>query len=91
MDKSETLIEKKVQTPPVIVTVDEQEGDSDDSYEMMDQLYGNTLKDIQEGEVVEGRVVKISAEYVLIDVGYKSEGQIPIREFQDETGGFRYK
>ena len=53
---------------------------------MMDQLYGNTLKDIQEGEVVEGTVVRISAEYVLIDVGYKSEGQISIREFQDETG-----
>ena len=87
MDKSETIIEKKIQTQPVIATADEQEGDPDDSYEMMDQLYGNTLKDIQEGEVVEGRVVKISAEYVLIDVGYKSEGQIPIREFQDETGG----
>jgi small subunit ribosomal protein S1 len=87
MDKSETLIEKKIQTQPVIATADEQEGDPDDSYEMMDQLYGNTLKDIQEGEVVEGTVVRISAEYVLIDVGYKSEGQIPIREFQDETGG----
>jgi len=87
MDKSETIIEEKIPTQPVIATADEQEGDPDDSYEMMDQLYGNTLKDIQEGEVVEGRVVKISAEYVLIDVGYKSEGQIPIREFQDETGG----
>jgi SSU ribosomal protein S1P len=87
MDKSEMLIEKKIQTQPVIATADEQEGDPDDSYEMMDQLYGNTLKDIQEGEVVEGTVVRISAEYVLIDVGYKSEGQIPIREFQDATGG----
>ncbi|WAC06839.1 MAG: 30S ribosomal protein S1 [Thermodesulfobacteriota bacterium] len=87
MDKSETIIEKKIQTQPVIAAADEQEGDPDDSYEMMDQLYGNTLKDIQEGEVVEGTVVRISAEYVLIDVGYKSEGQIPIREFQDESGG----
>ena len=87
MDKSETIIEKAIETQPTIEPADEQEGAIDDSYEMMDQLYGNTLKDIQEGEVVEGTVVRISAEYVLIDVGYKSEGQIPIREFQDETGG----
>ena len=90
MDKTETIIEKKIQTQPVMVA-DEHEGDPDDSYEMMDQLYGNTLKDIQEGEVVEGRVVKITADYVLIDVGYKSEGQIPIREFQDDTGGVPIK
>ena len=87
MDKSETITEKKIETQPIIAPADEQEGAMDDSYEMMDQLYGNTLKDIQEGEVVEGTVVRIGAEYVLIDVGYKSEGQIPIREFQDETGG----
>lgn len=50
------------------------------------KLYEETLKDIQEGEVVEGTVVKVSGEYVLVDVGYKSEGQIPIREFQDSEG-----
>ena len=91
MDKTEATIEKKMQTQPAITPVDEHDPDPDDSYEMMDQIYGNTLKDIQEGEVVEGTVVKISPEYVLIDVGYKSEGQIPIREFHNETGDLTIK
>jgi small subunit ribosomal protein S1 len=33
-----------------------------------------------------GRVVLVGKEHVMVDVGYKSEGQIPIQEFQDESG-----
>ena len=40
----------------------------------------------QEGEVVEGLVVKIDREFVTIDIGYKSEGQINAAEFYDNTG-----
>ena len=63
------------------------EGDDwEASVEDMTQLYEDTLKDIQEGEVVKGIVIKISPDYVLVDVGYKSEGQIPIQEFLDDEG-----
>ena len=38
--------------------------------------------DIQEGEVVRGRVVEVGESDVLVDIGYKSEGTIPIEEFR---------
>jgi len=41
---------------------------------------------IQEGELITGEIIKIDEEYVLVDIGYKSEGIIPIREFMDTDG-----
>ena len=38
--------------------------------------------DIQEGEVVRGRVVELRESEILVDIGYKSEGTIPIEEFR---------
>ncbi len=55
----------------------------------MDQLmemYEESLKQFQEGEVVNGVVISMDKDYVLVDVGYKSEGQIPIHEFRDDEG-----
>src|SRR4051812_6324440 len=40
----------------------------------------------QEGEVVEGQVVRVDKEYVTIDIGYKSEGQVSASEFFDNRG-----
>lgn len=40
----------------------------------------------KEGEVVEGLVVKADRDYVTIDIGYKSEGQINAQEFLDNKG-----
>jgi small subunit ribosomal protein S1 len=42
---------------------------------------GSTTSEFEEGEVVRGRVVHVGASEVLVDVGYKSEGAIPIEEF----------
>jgi len=50
------------------------------------KLYEESLKSIQEGEVIKGEVVQIGKEFVLVDIGYKSEGQIPIDEFIDSKG-----
>jgi len=50
------------------------------------ELYEESLKSIQEGEVVKGEIVQIDKEYVLVDIGYKSEGQIPIQEFINAEG-----
>lgn len=50
------------------------------------KLYEDSLKSIQEGGVVKGEIVQIDKEYVLVDIGYKSEGQIPINEFIDSEG-----
>ncbi len=45
------------------------------------QAYDETLRDFEEGEIVKGVVVKIDRDEVMVDVGYKSEGYIPLSEF----------
>lgn len=50
------------------------------------ELVESSFHDIQEGEVVTGTVVQVNPEHVMVDVGSKSEGQVPIEEFQDEDG-----
>jgi small subunit ribosomal protein S1 len=51
--------------------------------ERMEDWYQTTaISEFEEGEVVRGHVVHVSATEVLVDVGYKSEGSIPIEEFQ---------
>src|SRR5262247_525917 len=52
--------------------------------EELEQLYEESLKHIQEGEIVRGRVVHIGRDSVLVDVGYKSEGIIDLDEFPDQ-------
>ncbi len=42
--------------------------------------YDATFRDIEEGEVVTGHVVRIDKDEVLVDIGYKSEGVIPANE-----------
>ncbi len=55
------------------------------------QLYEESLRSIQEGEVVKGEIVQIDKEYVLVDIGYKSEGQIKLDEFIDSEGNLTAK
>jgi small subunit ribosomal protein S1 len=49
-------------------------------------LYDNSFRNIAEGEVVKGTVLKVNENEVVVDVGYKSEGIISVNEFLDETG-----
>lgn len=54
--------------------------------EEFQNLFEESLNQLQEGELVQGRVVQVGKEHVMVDVGYKCEGQIPIQEFQGEDG-----
>jgi len=49
-------------------------------------LYEESLKQIEEGAIVTGTVISINPDTVLVDVGYKSEGEIPIFQFKDPQG-----
>ena len=49
-------------------------------------LYDNSFRNIAEGEVVKGTVLKVTENEVVVDVGYKSEGVISVNEFLDENG-----
>ena len=63
---------------------------SDDMENFMD-MYEESFKRFQEGEVVAGRIISVDKDYVSVDIGYKSEGQIRIHEFRDENGDITAK
>ena len=54
-------------------------------------LYEESFKRFAEGEVVTGRIISIDKDQALIDIGYKSEGQVRIQEFMDEKGNITAK
>jgi small subunit ribosomal protein S1 len=71
------------------VAVGVKEADGDEESAGMGQwlqLYEDSLKDLEEGEIVRGRVLKIDDKEVTVDVGFKSEGVIPVEEFPDLEG-----
>lgn len=47
-------------------------------------LYEETFKNIEEGTIAEGRVIDILRDRVIVDIGYKSEGIIPIDQFSSQ-------
>ena len=53
---------------------------SDISDEQMNAMIDGTLTEFDEGDLVDGTVVKIEHDEVLVDIGFKSEGVIPSRE-----------
>ena len=86
-EDSQIVIESAGESEEELMGKSEEESveDTQDSDSFM-RLYEESLKSIKEGEVVSGEIVQIDKEYVLVDIGYKSEGQINIREFIDAEG-----
>ena len=60
------------------------EEDNFESYEKLLDQYG--ARRFAEGEVMKGTVLKITDTDVIVDIGYKSEGVIPVTQFADSTG-----
>ncbi len=56
------------------IAVDDLEGIS------LDDAIERTIVEFEDGDIVHGRVVKVDKDEVLLDIGYKSEGVIPVRE-----------
>ncbi len=84
---TEAAVEAPVEAAaPVQPSAPEAELTSEESDETMTELYEESLKRVQEGEVVKGRIVSITKDFVMVDIGYKSEGQIPIHEFTTPEG-----
>jgi len=54
--------------------------------EVMMQLYAATLQDLAEGDVVDGKIIEVRDTEVVVDIGYKSEGLVPLDEFKDPLG-----
>ncbi|SFM39297.1 30S ribosomal protein S1 [Thermodesulforhabdus norvegica] len=58
---------------------------------LLEELYEKSFQTFQEGEVVKGKVVHVTDDYVVVDIGYKSEGIISIDEFRDNNGNVSVK
>lgn len=56
----------------------------DEKTSQLEKLYETSFREIKEGQVVKGKIVAIDSKAVLVDIGYKSEGSIPIGEFSGE-------
>jgi small subunit ribosomal protein S1 len=63
----------------------------DAEFDRLLDMYDVSFKNFAEGEVVKGVVLQVSESEVIVDVGYKSEGIIPVDEFRDETGKLSIK
>ena len=73
--------EKPLERPSV-----KEKRESGQNMESVMDLYEESFKRFAEGEVVRGRIISVDREHVLVDIGYKSEGQIRIQEFKDDKG-----
>ncbi len=54
-----------------------------EEYEAMLQMYEETLTNVEEGEIVKARVLRVTDNAVILDVGFKSEGAVPRDEFKN--------
>jgi len=61
---------------------DEEEYDLEE-YEALLEMYEDTLTNIEEGEIVKARVLRVTDKVVILDVGFKSEGSVARDEFKD--------
>jgi small subunit ribosomal protein S1 len=78
--------EQKEQTLELETLSSSDDHEPEEETDSMHDLYEQSFRNIQEGEVIRGRIVQVSDDFVMVDIGYKSEGQISIHEFKDELG-----
>jgi small subunit ribosomal protein S1 len=84
------MSEEKKETKPFALTPDDfekakakfnDEEYSQDEFMSLAKLYSDSFRDVKEGEMIKGKVVRVQGDNVIIDVGFKSEGSIPKSEF----------
>ena len=59
--------------------------------ESFEELLAGDIKTIARGEIFTGKVLRVDPEYVIIDIGYKSEGIAPVSEFKGPDGEIKVK
>jgi len=79
-EKKEEKKEKKEVTRLNVSELEEKEYSAEE-FENHLQMYEKTMGEIKEGEIIRGKVMGVTKDDVIVDVGFKSEGIIPIAEF----------
>jgi small subunit ribosomal protein S1 len=82
---------KEEKQPETLVAAPVIEESGDLEYAKLLEAYDSSFKNISEGEVVNGTILKVTDNGVVVDVGYKSEGLIPISEFRKQDGEINVK
>jgi small subunit ribosomal protein S1 len=90
-EEQPTEVEAEIETQEEQLEAVGEEEAQDLKEESFEELYEESLKNIKEGEVVRGSIIQVTDDYVMVDIGYKSEGQIRISEFVDEEGNINAK
>ncbi len=72
-----------------VYTFDQLQAASDDytdsEFNELASMYEKTLNEIEEKEIVTGIVVSVDEKYVVVDIGFKSEGIVPVNEFSSKV------
>jgi small subunit ribosomal protein S1 len=76
---------QKLEDQSLLAIESEEERDAEE-YRKLLELYDESMRNLTEGEIVTGRIIGVTSNAVIVDVGYKSEGLIPIEEFTDRGG-----
>ncbi len=76
---------------PILRINDIDEDVDQGSKQEFEELFKESLRQPHVGDIVKGVVVQIDPDYVLVNIGYKSEGCIPLNEFLDESGELTVK
>ncbi len=58
---------------------------SNEEFETLAKLYSESFRDVKEGELVRGKIVRVQGDNVIVDIGFKSEGTIPKSEFPPDA------
>ncbi len=87
VNEEELSIQKGEDGPPseAVEEQNETRGKAEEGESFQD-LYEESLHGAQEGEVLHGQVIHVGPEFVTVDIGFKSEGQVPLREFYNKDG-----
>ena len=76
---------QKLEDQSLLAIEPDEERDAEE-YRKLLELYDESMRNLTEGEIVTGRIIGVTSNAVIVDVGYKSEGLIPIEEFTDRGG-----
>src|SRR3989344_5184112 len=68
---------------PIIIQPTEKQKSSEFGKLLQEQ---ETQEIIEEGSLVKGKIVQLTQDFAIVDIGFKSEGQVPVREFRNQKG-----
>lgn len=66
-----------------IMNIDDEDERNRGELEDLLKMYDGSMHKIEEGEILRGRILRVDQDQVVVDIGFKSEGVIPLEEFGD--------